>query len=57
MPDDAQSVSTGFRRVRLRPGLEALTPTPPPGQLWVEVGPRVRLLPADIFEPEGDLVS
>jgi len=35
----------------------ALTPIPPAGQLWVEVGPRVRLLPADIFEVEGDLVS
>jgi hypothetical protein len=76
MPDDAQPENTGFRTVRLRPGLEAqhpslgrqwyrvldrneaaLTPTPPPGQLWVEVGPRVRLLPADIFELERDLVS
>jgi hypothetical protein len=35
----------------------ALTPVPPAGQLWVEVGPRIRLLPADIFELEGDLVS
>ena len=35
----------------------ALTPIPPAGHLWVEVGPRVRLLPADIFELEEDLVS
>lgn len=35
----------------------ALTPLPPAGLLWVEVGPRVRLLPADIFELEGNLVS
>jgi hypothetical protein len=35
----------------------ALTPIPPAGRLWVEVGRRVRLLPADIFELEGDLVS
>ncbi|MGH7512099.1 MAG: hypothetical protein ACREOQ_04145 [Gemmatimonadales bacterium] len=76
MPDDVQSENTGFRMVRLRPGLEAqhpslgslwyrvldrndaaLRPTSPPGQLWVEVGPRVRLLPANIFELERDLVS
>ena len=29
---------------------EALTPVPPAGQLWVEVGPRLRLLPEELFE-------
>jgi hypothetical protein len=33
----------------------ALTPVPPAGQLWVEVGGRVRLLPASIFEVDDQL--
>lgn len=76
MSDEVRSANTGYRMVRLRPGLEAqhpslgrqwyrvldrndgaLTPIPPAGQLWVEVGPRVRLLPAEIFELDGDLFS
>ena len=28
----------------------ALTPVPPAGQLWLEVGPRLRLLPEALFE-------
>jgi hypothetical protein len=28
----------------------ALTPVPPAGHLWVEVGPRLRLLPEELFE-------
>jgi hypothetical protein len=28
----------------------ALTPVPPVGQLWLEVGPRLRLLPESLFE-------
>jgi hypothetical protein len=28
----------------------ALTPLPPAGQLWLEVGPRLRLLPEVLFE-------
>ena len=28
----------------------ALTPVPPTGQLWLEVGPRIRLLPVALFE-------
>lgn len=32
----------------------ALTPVPPVGQLWVEVGPRLRLLPETLFEFSED---
>ena len=28
----------------------ALTPVPPAGPLWLEVGPRIRLLPVELFE-------
>jgi hypothetical protein len=32
----------------------ALTPVPPVGQLWLEVGPRLRLLPEALFEFSED---
>jgi hypothetical protein len=32
----------------------ALTPVPPAGQLWLEVGPRLRLLPEALFEFSQD---
>lgn len=32
----------------------ALTPVPPAGLLWLEVGPRLRLLPAALFEFSQD---
>jgi len=32
----------------------ALTPVPPTGQLWLEVGPRLRLLPEALFEFSED---
>jgi hypothetical protein len=32
----------------------ALTPVPPVGQLWLEAGPRLRLLPVELFEFSDD---
>lgn len=32
----------------------ALTPVPPVGLLWLEVGPRLRLLPVALFEFSDD---
>jgi hypothetical protein len=32
----------------------ALTPVPAVGQLWLEVGPRLRLLPEALFEFSED---
>ncbi len=32
----------------------ALTPVPPAGLLWLEVGPRLRLLPEALFEFSQD---
>ena len=55
---EAQHPSLGRQWYRVLDRNEAaLTPVPPAGQLWVEVDRRLRLLPADIFELAGDLVS
>ncbi|HKT59629.1 MAG TPA: hypothetical protein VJQ46_06235 [Gemmatimonadales bacterium] len=35
----------------------ALTPVPPAGQLWIEVGPRLRLLPEELFEFSEDAAA
>ena len=48
---EAQHPSLGREWYRVLERNEtALCPVPPAGQLWVEVGNRLRLLPAAIFE-------
>ena len=43
------SLGRGWYRVHERNDA-ALSPEPPPGQVWLEVGERMRLLPAAILE-------
>jgi hypothetical protein len=43
------SLGSGWHRVEER-NAGALSPEPGPGQVWLRVGKRLRLLPATLFE-------
>jgi hypothetical protein len=43
------SLGSGWHRVHER-NAAALSPEPGPGQVWLQVGKRLRLLPASLFE-------
>jgi hypothetical protein len=47
------SLGSGWHRVQER-NQAALSPEPGPGQVWLQVGKRLRLLPTSLFEFTDD---